>query len=209
MKRWHLFLTLSAEEDWLNGIQMQGYRLVRVQPVWHRYTFEALPADATFSPVTRLDCREAILSKRHYQDYCQLFSDSGWTLIHGNRYGGIQYFQQSRVTATDEIFSDQTSKALSQSHDSNLGIVYGVVFLVWFLGLNLESKWLNNLNVFDFRSWYFRPGLWQMPSSQFWPAFWFETPFALFRGLMPFVLLLISGYYFARVFSTMRTTPLK
>lgn len=205
MKKWRLFLTLSAEETWINGIQMQGYRLIHVSPIKHCYTFAALPTDTAFNPMTRLDVRDRPLSKQDYQDYQQLFMDSGWTLIRGSRFGGIQYFQQNREMVGDDIFSDDQSKAANWSRDQQLGVSYGTLCLVWFVSVGLESKWTSAVNIFNFKSWYLRPGLWQMPSSQFWPAFWFETPFALIRGLVPFVVLIISGYYFARAFSTRRS----
>lgn len=208
MKKWRLFLTLSAEEAWINGVQMQGYRLARVSAGHHRYTFEPLPATATFNPATRLDFRDGSLSKRAYRDYQQLFLDSGWQLIRGSRYGGIQYFQQTRATADDDIFSDKLSKGLCRSRDQRMGMIYGGIFLVWFVTFGLENRGLNGTELWNFRSWYLRPGLWQMPSDQFWPAFWFETPFALLRGGVPFIFLLISVYYFARAFSTMRSNQL-
>jgi len=40
----------------------------------------------------------------------------------------------------------------------------------------------------DPRKLYLTPGLWNMSGSTFWSAFWMETPFALFRGLLIYAL---------------------
>ncbi|MDR4934137.1 hypothetical protein RF371_10055 [Companilactobacillus paralimentarius] len=42
MRKFKLFLSLRAEEKWINLVQETGYRLVKVNPFLHIYTFEKL-----------------------------------------------------------------------------------------------------------------------------------------------------------------------
>lgn len=40
MKKFRIFLSLKKEEEWINSIQEEGYRLVSVSSVVPIYTFE-------------------------------------------------------------------------------------------------------------------------------------------------------------------------
>ncbi|EOA2468075.1 DUF2812 domain-containing protein, partial [Enterococcus faecalis] len=78
MKKFRIFLSLKKEEEWINSIQEEGYRLVSVSSVVPIYTFEKLASKETFIPYVRLDFREKSMGKVKYEDYVTLFSDSGW-----------------------------------------------------------------------------------------------------------------------------------
>ncbi|RBR47885.1 hypothetical protein EB29_02804 [Enterococcus faecalis] len=58
MKKFRIFLSLKKEEEWINSIQEEGYRLVSVSSVVPIYTFEKLASKETFIPYVRLDFRE-------------------------------------------------------------------------------------------------------------------------------------------------------
>ncbi|MBE8849504.1 DUF2812 domain-containing protein [Enterococcus durans] len=110
MKKFRIFLSLKKEEERINSIQEEGYRLVSVSSVVPIYTFEKLASKETFIPYVRLDFREKSMGKIKYEDYVTLFSDSGWKLIKGSRSGGAQYFQQEYPDVTRDIFSDTDSQ---------------------------------------------------------------------------------------------------
>lgn len=74
------------------------------------YTFEKLASKEMFIPYVRIDFREKSMRKINYEEYVTLFSDSGWKLIKGSRFGGAQYFQQEYPDVTREIFSDTDSQ---------------------------------------------------------------------------------------------------
>ncbi|KRK88166.1 hypothetical protein FC99_GL000656 [Levilactobacillus koreensis JCM 16448] len=189
-----MFLDLNEEEDWINAVQETGYRLTAVNPFLHRYTFEALTANDQFNPYTRLDFRDKGMSRRNYQNYRQLFSDSGWQLTAGSRHGGIQYFQQKSAASANDIFSDERSKVRCRRRFSRFSAIYGVVFLIYFFYI----KGVENVNIVDVKTWYFTPGLWQMQGESFWKALLFETPFVLLRMLLVYIFLIVGIYYLCR-----------
>lgn len=197
MKKIRVFLNLDEEENWINGVQAAGYRLTFVNHILHSYTFVPLTVTDEFTPTVRLDFRDHGLSWRNYQDYRQLFNDSGWRLIGGSRHGGVQYFQQRRDSVDNTIFSDERSKQDSRRRYSRMGYFYGVLFLTMFFVLTHLSS---GVNIFNFQSWYLTPGLWQMQGNRFWQAFWFETPWALLRVIPVYAFGVASCVYLGRAY---------
>lgn len=96
------------------------------------YTFEKLASKETFIPYVRLDFREKSMGKVKYEDYVTLFSDSGWKLIKGSRFGGAQYFQQEYPDVTRDIFSDTDSQESVKKRYVKYGYTYGTLFLLYF-----------------------------------------------------------------------------
>lgn len=201
MKKCHVFLDLNDEENWINAIQEGGYRLDWVNPYLHCYTFQKLADADQFNPYTRLDFRDRGMKRRAYQDYRQLFSDSGWRLIAGSRHGGIQYFQQKTAASDRDIFSDERSRARSRRRFTRLSLYYAV-FLLSYVFFYWQTT--DDLNFFDVKSWYLTPGLWQMQGEWFWKAVIFETPFALMRVGVFYVFLIVGLYNLCRVIRNYR-----
>lgn len=103
MKKFRIFLSLKKEEEWINSIQEEGYRLVSVNSLVPMYTFEKwLVKKCSFRMYALI--LEKKYEKSNYEDYVTLFSDSGWKLIKGSRSGGAQYFQQEHPDVTRDIF---------------------------------------------------------------------------------------------------------
>lgn len=194
MKKFKMFLSLTSEENWINSIQESGYRLTKINAFLHCYTFKAL-TDDQFNPYVRLDFREKGMSKEKYAEYKTLFSDSGWQLLKECRSGGTQYFQQKSPEVSREIFSDTDSRVGLRKRYIRFSYMYGVLFLLYSMLMFKNSAGINLLN---FRSWYFTPGIWQMSGIQFWRAFIFESPIVIFRILPPFVLIFFGFYYLLR-----------
>lgn len=197
MKKIRVFLSLKKEEEWINSIQEEGYRLVSVSSVVPIYTFEKLASKETFIPYVRLDFREKSMGKIKYEDYVTLFSDSGWKLIKGSRFGGAQYFQQEYPDVTRDIFSDTDSQESVKKRYVKYGYTYGTLFLLHFFILFSSFSW-NLDKILNFKSWYFSQGLWEMELMWFWKAFIFETPFVLLRVLPLFFFLFLGIYYLLR-----------
>ncbi|EKE4959347.1 DUF2812 domain-containing protein, partial [Enterococcus faecalis] len=179
------------EEEWINSIQEEGYRLVSVSSVVPMYTFEKLVNKETFIPYVRLDFREKSMSRTNYEDYVTLFSDSGWRLIKGSRYGGVQYFQQESPDVTRGIFSDTDSQESVKRRFVKFGYAYGFLFLFYFY-IFFGSQLSDLNNILNFKSWYLTPNLWKMEGVHFWKSFIFETPFALLR-VVPLFFFLFLG----------------
>ena len=197
MKKFRIFLSLKKEEEWINSIQEEGYRLVSVSSVVPIYTFEKLASKETFIPYVRLDFREKSMGKIKYEDYVTLFSDSGWKLIKGSRSGGAQYFQQEYPDVTRDIFSDTDSQESVKKRYVKYGYNYGTLFLLYFFIFFSSNSW-NLDKILNFKSWYFTQGLWEMEGMWFWKAFIFETPFVLLRVLPLFFFLFLGIYYLLR-----------
>ena len=51
MKKFRIFLSLKKEEEWINSIQEEGYKLVSVNSAVPMYTFEKLSTKEMFIPV--------------------------------------------------------------------------------------------------------------------------------------------------------------
>lgn len=197
MRKFRIFLSLKREEEWINSIQEEGYKLISVRSMVHIYIFEKLKTKEEFIPYVRLDFREKGMKKVNYEDYITLFSDSGWKLIKGSRYGGIQYFQQVSSDVTREIFSDTDSQESLKKRYVKYGYTYGSIFLLYFC-IFFSSKSWNLNNILNIKSWYFTQGLWEMKGIWFWKAFIFETPFVLLRVLPLFFFLFLGIYYLMR-----------
>ena len=195
MKKFRIFLSLKKEEEWINSIQEEGYKLVSVNSAVPMYTFEKLSTKEMFIPYVRLDFREKSMKKTNYEDYVTLFSDSGWKLIKGSRCGGAQYFQQKRPDVSRGIFSDKDSQESAKRRYVKYGYSYGFLFLLYFYIFSRNTSWTQIIN---FKSWYLTPNIWNLKGVSFWYAFLFETPFALFRVLPLFFFLFLGIYYLIR-----------
>jgi len=195
MKKFRIFLSLKKEEEWINSIQEEGYKLVSVNSAVSMYTFEKLSTKEMFIPYVRLDFREKSMKKTNYEDYVTLFSDSGWKLIKGSRSGGAQYFQQKHPDVSRGIFSDKDSQESAKRRYVKYGYSCGFLFLLCSYSFSRNTSWTQIIN---FKSWYLTPNIWNLKGVSFWYAFLFETPFALFRVLPLFFFLFLGIYYLIR-----------
>ncbi|WP_155962502.1 DUF2812 domain-containing protein [Streptococcus ruminantium] len=191
MKKRKLFTSLQDEENWINMIQSQGYQLMKVNPLLATYHFEKCTAAP--KPV-RLDFREQIL-KEEYPNYLSLFSDYGWEPIQGSKRNGVHYFQKMNATSDTNIFSDKESKKAFYSRYQNYAYSYFGLFLTLFF-IHYQVGLQNGYTLWNPKSWYLTPGLWERTGTSFWFGFLFETPFALFRsGIIPLFFLAWSIYF--------------
>ena len=68
-----------------------------------------------------------------------------------------------------------------------------MLMITWLFLLNSD-----NWKIWNVKSWYFTPGLWDMPGSLFWKAFLFETPFVILRVapmILFFFMAILYGYW--------------
>lgn len=176
MKKYKLFSSLKAEEDWINGIQAQGYRLVKVNPYLAQYEFVAHEGSG---PTVRLDFQRHA-THADYLDYLTLFQDSGWAVIPSSKKNYTSYFQMTDQARDDVIFSDVASqkafKKRYQRYCLSLASVFGVQFL------SLQLTYQNSPASYRWDVWPKLDGLtWQ---GKLWEMFFifpiellFQTPF--------------------------------
>ncbi len=94
---------MKKEEEWINSIQEEGYRLVSVNSLVLCILLKKWLSKEMFIPYVRIDFRKKY-EEIKLRDYVTLFSDSGWKLIKGSRSGGAQYFQQEHPDVTERYF---------------------------------------------------------------------------------------------------------
>ncbi len=178
MIRHKLFFTnITREENWINRIIAQGYRLENVIP--RRYKFKKTTHVSNL-PLVRIDYR-TFSSLEDFTDYLTVFEDYGWHHIAGNRSGGIQYFEKTHADCQEEIFSGSISKANRHRRLFNLEIVLFAANLS-LLVISICSGLFYLPSFSTWRDLYRTPGLRQMSGGQFALAFLFETPFAIARA---------------------------
>ena len=180
--RW--FNNFDKEERWLNKMAAQGYHLSH-KTSFGTYVFdEGHPYEQNY----RIDFRQ-FSNMGDYQDYINLFADSGWRLIYGDRREGTQYFVPYPDADTEDIFSDALSKAGRYNRISQQYIVFAVPFLALFV-IFYTSGYYTDLG-FE----YLTPGLWEKTGFSFVRAFLFETPFVIMRGSLYLLPVICVGVY--------------
>ena len=170
----------------------QGWQM---RKQWLGYVFES----ATPEKVNiKIDYRH-FKSQQNFLEYSSLFEDSGWQHISGTRNSGNQYFKQVSDCNSEDIFSDDTSRAgrykrLSYMMLTMFLLFYPFVIIAFTQGtLGLEA-------FTNPRALYLTPYLWELSGFEFWRAFLFETPFALMRGFSISIgLLFFLAYVFLAI----------
>ncbi len=189
MIRHKLFTSLQEEEHWINSIQSEGYQLVKVTPWTAAYHFEKCSRPP--HPV-RLDFHEHI-AKGEYSNYLSLFEDCGWQPIQGSRRCGIHYFQQTIEASSTEIFLIPNRKSILFTLPKLCLLLFRIISD--FIFIHYQVGLQNGYTLWNPKSWYLTPGLWERTGTSFW-FFLFETPFALFRsGIIPLFFLAWSIYF--------------
>lgn len=183
-------VNIGKEEAWIGKYINQGYRLINV--VYGRYQFEKCE-NPNVTPKVKLDFR-TFNKQEEFNDYLAMFEDSGWRHIAGSKSNGVQYFEQMNVNSTNDIFSDNESKAGRYKRISKMWISFFVAYLPVIVVFSTTG-------IFDFhklynlKELYYTPGLWEKTGANFWKSFLFETPFALGRGFAGFLFLAIVLVY--------------
>jgi hypothetical protein len=113
----------EQEEQWLEQMAREGWRLVRAGVV---YRFERdIPREVRY----RLDYRSS--APGGWPEYLGLFRDAGWE--HVGRFGGWQYFRTCSREAP-EIFTDTASRAHKYRQLLALLLAAMTVNLITFVG---------------------------------------------------------------------------
>lgn len=194
MNRYKLFIDFAREEKWLADMARQGWEL---NGVGVGYQFKATrPEPAAY----RIDYR-VFASQAEFVNYVTLFEDSGWQHVAGGRNNGAQYFKRLSAggdapAPAEDIFSDALSRAERYKRFSHLWLALAAAFLVILSALAASGAADLRALVQPGR-FYLTPGLWERTGAAFWQAFWFETPFALFRAALLYSFPLSLACYLA------------
>lgn len=190
MRKFRLFTDYNKEEKWLNEMYKKGYELKNISFGYKFYSIK--PEDAT----VRIDYR-IFKNKGDFIDYCTLFEDSGWKHLAGNKNSGVQYFKKINKDSEEDIFSDDISKAARYKRLSDHSMMFALLFLA--LSASLISNDSINVNlILNPKSLYYTAGLWERTGVPFWGGLLFETPFALGRGVVFLIpLIVVLNFYLA------------
>jgi len=174
MRKFRFFVNFQKEEKWLENMAAQGWQLKKS---FFTYNFvSATPEQANI----KIDYRH-FKNQQDFLEYRSLFEDSGWQHISGTKNSGNQYFKQVGDCNTEDIFSDDTSRAGRHKRFSVMMLVMFFVFLP-FVIIAYSQGTLGLEAFINPRALYLTPGLWERSGPEFWSAFLFETPFAIMRG---------------------------
>jgi len=187
MIRYRFFLDYAKEEAWLNEMARQGWALTGVNFGYHFRPTE--PQDT----VIRIDFR-AFATQAEFVNYRTLFEDSGWQHIVGTKNTGVQYFRRLSADSSEDIFSDELSRAERYRRSGSLWLSLAVALMVILVALGASGA-MDLRALLEPKRLYFTPGLWDLSGNAFWQAFWFETPFALFRAVLLYSLPLMLVLY--------------
>ena len=189
MRTFRLFTNYAAEEKWLSEMARKGYQLTGVD---FGYVFRrGEPQEA----IIRIDHR-IFNHKDDFANYCTLFEDSGWQHIAGTTNTGTQYFRKLSPDSSEDIFSDRDSKAERYKRLARMWLSFCIGSVPFLVSLSLTGA-IDFRAILDPRRLYLTPGLWSFEGQKFQQAFWFETPFAVFRALLLYSFpLLVMGYAF-------------
>lgn len=181
MIRYRMFFDFVKEETWLNEMARQGWQLTGVRvPAYHFR--QAAVQDVQI----RIDFR-TFASQAEFMNYKTLFEDSGWQHIAGSQRSGGQYFRRLAPDSTEDIFSDSRSRAERYRRYAQMWLTLAVA-LILPLAVLLFNGAIDLRALIQPKRFYLTPGLWGLAGDVFWRAFWFETPFAIFRALLVYAL---------------------
>jgi len=192
MRKFKFFLNFDKEEQWLNEMAKQGYQLTNKSS----FGYEFQPAKPEPAMI-KIDYR-TFKKKGDFEDYLALFEDCGWKHIAGTKSSGTQYFKRSDARGNEDIFSDADSKASRYKRISEMWFTLAATFIPIFAAL-VSTGSIKVGALLNPKLLYYTPGLWEKTGASFWSAFWFETPFAFFRGFfwMIIPLMIILYLFFA------------
>lgn len=211
-------IDLEKEENWINRYIRQGWRLKRIG--FLQYEFVSKKSDTPLRPgetepdenafLVRCDVR-SFKTRMEFQEYITFLLDAGWRHIKGDWKQDIHYFERISPNASEELFSDDASKASRYMRQAKIWLASFSVLVACscacFLSIPFHLQDLLNL-----KAQYLTPGLWKMEGIEFWSALLFETPFALVRSgafnllILAFALLTLGLliYFLAKAYALSR-----
>ncbi len=187
MQCFNCFMSFEKEELWLNEMAEKGYIFKGVNCL-SCYEFAKIDNAEKQHITVKIDFR-MFKNYKDFEDYRTLFEDSGWKHVCGSQSSGYQYFIKEGAESDDDIFSDRHSKAIRYKRLANLWFLFAIALIPSVI-ISYTTGTFHIEDIFNFKSLYLTPGLWEMKGWTFIRQFLFETPFALMRSIGNFTMLL-------------------
>lgn len=106
----------------------------------------------------------------------------------------IIFNKQSKLQAQKFFLIPNRKKAFYSRYQNYAYSYFGLFLTLFFIHYQVGLQ--NGYTLWNPKSWYLTPGLWERTGTSFWFGFLFETPFALFRsGIIPLFFLAWSIYF--------------
>jgi hypothetical protein len=187
MKVYKIFFNNLKEEAWIQNLANNGWL---IEMIGIGYTFRKVEKKKYN---LKMDYR--IFSKQEdFEAYITMHEDFGWKHIVGGKGSGSQYFIHDNTEVQIELFSDEDSQRARVMRIRKMLRQTMVIALVFFIIL-LSQRSITISALINPKELYLTPELWNMSGSAFWEAFWLETPFVLFRGVVMYALPIILIIY--------------
>lgn len=188
MKVYKIFFNNLKEEAWIQDMANGGWLIERMGI---GYTFRKVEKKQYN---IKMDYR--IFTKQEdFEVYITMYEDFGWKHIAGGKSSGSQYFVHDNSGEQMELFSDEDSQKARIMRIRKMLRQTLALTLVFFITL-LSQKHITISALINPKELYLTPDLWNMSGSEFWSAFWLETPFALFRGVLMYALPILYELFF-------------
>lgn len=180
MKAYKVFINTLKEEAWIKDMASNGWLIDKIGIA---YTFRKVEKKQYN---VKMDYR-LFKKQEDFEAYITMYEDFGWKHIAGGKSSGSQYFIHDKLGEQMELFSDEESQKARIMRMRKMLRQSLAVTLVFFIVL-LSQKYITISTLLNPKELYLTPDLWNMTGSEFWSAFWFETPFVLFRGALMYAL---------------------
>jgi len=180
MKAYKVFINNLKEEAWIKDMASNGWLIDKIGIA---YTFKKVEKKQYN---VKMDYR-LFKKQEDFEAYITMYEDFGWKHIAGGKSSGSQYFIHEKLGEQMELFSDEESQKARIMRMRKMLRQSLAVTLVFFIVL-LSQKYITISTLLNPKELYLTPDLWNMTGSEFWSAFWFETPFVLFRGSLMYAL---------------------
>ncbi|KAB7672098.1 DUF2812 domain-containing protein [Bacillus sp. B1-b2] len=105
------FTNFSKEEEWLQSMLNEGWILKSYDSEdvdECQYIFEQSQNENLQNVIYKIDFRN-LNNKREFEEYKEIFQDSGWTLLSKSKWYSKHIFYKNSTNAQSDIFSDQES----------------------------------------------------------------------------------------------------
>ncbi|MDQ0229138.1 DUF2812 domain-containing protein [Metabacillus malikii] len=129
------FSDFSKEEEWLQSMLHKGWILKSYDSEDVddcQYVFEPLNNEELQHVIYKIDFRE-FNKKEEFEEYKEIFQESGWTLLSKNKWYSKHIFYTTSANAQRDIFSDQSSYRDREKRKMSSSLMQAAIYLIGFI----------------------------------------------------------------------------
>jgi hypothetical protein len=129
------FSDFYEEEAWLQSMLSKGWMLKSYDSEDvddSQYTFERAQTENLINIIYKIDYRD-FNKKAEFEEYREIFEDSGWTLLSKNKWYSKHIFYTASNNAQSDIFSDQESYRDREKRKMSSLLLSAIVAFIGFI----------------------------------------------------------------------------